>query len=55
MDEMGHTDPKLALRVYAEAMRRDSEECERLRALVGTGSVLVPTSTGIAPNPIAAM
>jgi integrase len=34
MQEMGHTDPKLALRVYAEAMRRDPEENERLRALV---------------------
>jgi len=34
MDEMGHTDPALALRVYRQAMRRDEGERERLRALV---------------------
>ncbi|MGZ4167956.1 MAG: tyrosine-type recombinase/integrase, partial [Solirubrobacteraceae bacterium] len=34
MDEMGHTDPALALRVYRQAMRRDEGEKERLRALV---------------------
>jgi integrase len=34
MDEMGHTDPALALRVYRQAMRRDDGERERLRALV---------------------
>ena len=56
MQEMGHADPKLALRVYAEAMRRDPEENQRLRALVdgnlGTDEVLVPKSPDIAPNPI---
>ena len=56
MQEMGHADPKLALRVYAEAMRRDPEENQRLRALVdgnlGTDEVLVPESPDIAPNPI---
>lgn len=34
MDEMGHTDPGLALRIYRQAMRRDEGEKERLRALV---------------------
>lgn len=34
MDEMGHTDPGLALRVYRQAMRRDESEKARLRALV---------------------
>jgi integrase len=34
MDEMGHTDPALALRVYRQAMRRDDGERERLRVLV---------------------
>jgi integrase len=34
MQEMGHTDPALALAIYAHAMRRDDGENERLRALV---------------------
>jgi integrase len=34
MDEMGHTDPALALRVYRQAMRRGNEEKVRLRVLV---------------------
>jgi integrase len=34
MQEMGHTDPALALSIYAHAMRRDEGEKERLRALV---------------------
>lgn len=34
MAELGHTDPALALRIYAQAMRRDTTEVERLRALV---------------------
>lgn len=32
--EMGHTDPKLALAIYAHTMRRDEGERERLRSLV---------------------
>ena len=41
MDEMGHTDPGLALRVYRQAMRRDDGEKVRLRALVeGDGRLL---------------
>jgi integrase len=34
MDEMGHADPALALRVYRQAMRRDDGERAKLRALV---------------------
>lgn len=34
MQEMGHTDPALALSIYAHAMRRDDGENERLKALV---------------------
>ncbi|MDQ3647474.1 MAG: site-specific integrase [Actinomycetota bacterium] len=34
MAEMGHTDPGLALRIYAQAMRRDDADQDRLRALV---------------------
>lgn len=36
MAEMGHTHPGLALRIYAQAMRRDEAENEQLRALVGS-------------------
>ena len=43
MQEMGHTDPGLALRIYAQAMRRDEAENERLRSRV-TGSRF-PAST----------
>lgn len=35
MDQLGHTDPKLTLRIYARAMRRDAGESQRLRALAG--------------------
>ncbi len=34
MAEMGHASPALALRIYAQAMRRDRGEKDRLRALV---------------------
>ncbi len=34
MHQMGHTDPKLALRIYAQAMRRGDDEKASLRALV---------------------
>jgi integrase/recombinase XerC len=36
MDEMGHVDPGLALRVYRQAMRRGEAEKEALRMLVET-------------------
>jgi hypothetical protein len=35
MEQLGHTDPKLALRIYARAMRRDPGDIERLRRLAG--------------------
>ena len=38
MDEMGHTDPGLALRVYRQTMRRDDGQKARLRALVEGGA-----------------
>jgi hypothetical protein len=34
MQELGHTHPGLALRIYAAAMRRDDDENGRLRALI---------------------
>ncbi len=37
MDEMGHTDPALALRVYRQSMRRDEGEKARLRGLIEGG------------------
>ena len=51
MQEMGHTDPALALSIYAHAMRRDEGENERLRALVegsdieGLGTVPIQRET----------
>jgi integrase len=35
MQELGHTDPALALAIYAHAMRRDDGDNARLKALVG--------------------
>lgn len=37
MDEMGHTDPALALRIYRQAMRRGEDEKRVLRRLVDGG------------------
>jgi integrase len=37
MDEMGHTDPALALRVYRQSMRRGEDEKTQMRALVEGG------------------
>jgi integrase len=37
MDEMGHTDPGLALRVYRQSMRRGEDEKVALRALIEGG------------------
>jgi integrase len=34
MDEMGHSDPALALRVYRQSMRRDEDEKTRLRSII---------------------
>ncbi|MGI8864980.1 MAG: tyrosine-type recombinase/integrase [Solirubrobacteraceae bacterium] len=41
MDEMGHTDPALALRVYRQTMRRGEDEKARLRALVDGSELAV--------------
>jgi integrase len=38
-DEMGHTGPELAFRVYRHAMRRDEGENAALRALVEGGEL----------------
>jgi integrase len=45
MDEMGHTDPALALRVYRQAMRRGEDEKAQLRVLV-EGSTFAAASGG---------
>jgi hypothetical protein len=37
MAEMGHTDPALALKVYAQAMRRGEDEQQQLREVVDGG------------------
>ncbi len=42
MDEMGHTDPALALRVYRQSMRRDDGEKGRLRLLIEGSTEPVP-------------
>jgi len=39
MAEMGHTDPALALRIYAQAMRRDEGEVERVQALMNGADI----------------
>jgi integrase len=49
MAEMGHTDPVLALAIYAQAMRRDTGEVARLRALV-EGAELPPLGTSAQTN-----
>jgi integrase len=41
MDEMGHTNPSLALRVYRQSMRRGDDEKARLRAFVDGVEVAV--------------
>jgi integrase len=53
MQEMGHTAPGLALRIYAQAMRRGQDERAALAALVGgTPSELVRPAT-FAPAAVA--
>src|SRR5215207_7007558 len=46
MDEMGHTDPELALRIYRQSMRRDDGENDRLRTLIEAGLVTSDHSDG---------
>lgn len=44
MEQLGHTDPKLTLRVYARAMRRDVDDAAALRSLAGLEWAPVGTS-----------
>ncbi|MEA2395853.1 MAG: integrase [Solirubrobacteraceae bacterium] len=53
MDEMGHTDPGLALRIYRQSMHRSDGEKERLRALV-EGRFGLPMGTSISEVDLAA-
>jgi integrase len=46
MDEMGHTDPALALAIYRQSMRRDEGDKDRLRALVEGGELAVIGTRG---------
>jgi hypothetical protein len=45
MEQLGHTDPKFTLRVYAHAMRFSDEDRARLKAFT-EGGVLAPIGTG---------
>ena len=47
IDQLGHTDPALTLRLYAREMARRDGERERLRALV-EGREWAPTGTSAA-------
>jgi integrase len=40
MQEMGHTDPGLALKVYAQSMRRGEDEVKQIREVVEGGAVV---------------
>jgi hypothetical protein len=45
MEQLGHTDPKVTLGIYARVMRRSEGDRERLRALVdGQPASLEPAS-----------
>lgn len=51
MQEMGHTDPSLALRIYAQAIRRGEDERTRLGKLVeGETSEAIAVATPIATS-----
>jgi integrase len=43
MAEMGHTDPGLALRIYAQSMPRDDAERARIQALVNGDLAVIGT------------
>lgn len=49
MRQVGHTDPKVTLSIYAQVMYRGEGERERLKAVV-EGSVWALTGTGIDPR-----
>ncbi|MGP0034388.1 MAG: tyrosine-type recombinase/integrase, partial [Solirubrobacteraceae bacterium] len=50
MAEMGHTSPALALAVYAQAMRREAWENDRLRALVDGRELAVIGSQAVSAD-----
>jgi integrase len=50
MQQMGHTDPKLALRIYAQAMRRGDDEKASLKAIVD-GAHWAPMGTNPPERP----
>lgn len=52
MDEMGHTDPELALRVYRQAMRRGDDDKAALRSLV-EGEPIAPDAASRARSAVA--
>jgi len=68
MDEMGHTDPALALAIYRQATRREDGDKDRLRALVegsemadigqrdasGASKVEIPRAAKASKNPAVA-
>ena len=54
MDELGHTNPALASRVYRQTMRRGDDEKDRLRALVEGGEVAVIGRRGVETAPASA-
>jgi hypothetical protein len=49
MRQVGHTDPKVTLSVYAQVMYRGEGERDRLKAVV-EGSDWALTGTGIGPR-----
>lgn len=52
MQEMGHTSPSVALAIYAQAMRRDEAENERLRELVHGSPADDPAAKGRGLDPL---
>jgi integrase len=52
MDDMGHTNPALALSVYRQSMRRGEDEKRRLRALVEGDSQLADRLSEPTENPV---
>jgi integrase len=51
MDEIGHTDPGLALRIYRQSMRRGEDEKAELKALVDGVQLAVIGSRGEIETP----
>jgi integrase len=54
MEQLGHTDPKFTLRVYAHAMRFSEEDRARLKAFAEGGGwhqLALDPPRGVAPKP----